>query len=136
MSKSRWHILYLYLNNTDEQYTLQETLICVYLYPFSYNTLARRPVYIFFSFLLKHSQLLFIVFIGTYLSFSVWHISILKKKTAEDLEILVETRDYTRCHISEERSVNFHHFKNLNSYTLTLNVRLTLKVNFLVFQMK
>ena len=38
-------ILYPYRNNADQQYTLQEPLICIYLYSFSYNTLARRPIF-------------------------------------------------------------------------------------------
>jgi len=60
----------------------------------------------------------------------------LKKKTAEDFESLVETHDNPHCHDSEEWSVNFHHFKNLNSYNLTLYIRLTLKAKFLFLRKK
>jgi len=54
----------------SEQYTLQEYLICIYLYQFSYNTLARRPVCLF-SFLLKNSQLFFYCFHRDVLEFIV-----------------------------------------------------------------
>jgi hypothetical protein len=59
--------------------------------------------------------------------FSVWHISVLKKKTTEEFEIPVESHDNTHWHNSGEWSVNYYHFKHLNSNTPTLYVRLTLK---------
>jgi hypothetical protein len=107
------------------QCTLQDSSICIYLYLASYNTPTLRPIW-FFSAFFSRSHNVFDCFHRDVLEFLAWHISILKKKTAEDFEISVETHDSTHCHNSEEWSVDIHHFKNLNSYTVTLYVRLTL----------
>lgn len=73
----------------------------VYIYTHSLITLSPEGPYIFFQLSSQElSTFIYCFHLGRTWVYSVWYISILKNKTAEYFEILVETRDNTCCHNS------------------------------------